>query len=250
MDLRAPAVGLLFSLAAAGANVAGGLIITVKRNWERRLLDAVLALGAGFMLAAAVLEMIPASMEAHSQWIPLLILGGYLLVQASEHTFSPHFHFGEETHHDVMLGSKVGISALVGLMVHTFFDGVSIGSGFAVSTSLGLLVFLAVILHKMPEGFTMASIVLASGGNRRTALFATVLIGVTTVLGALLAGVLSQDAARFALAVSAGVTIYVAASDLVPEVNASHGINSSLLVFAGVALFWVSDRLLHLFGIR
>jgi len=148
-----------------------------------------------------------------------------------------------------MLGSKVGISALVGLMVHTFFDGVSIGSGFAVSTSLGLLVFLAVILHKMPEGFTMASIVLASGGNRRTALFATVLIGVTTVLGALLAGVLSQDAARFALAVSAGVTIYVAASDLVPEVNASHGINSSLLVFAGVALFWVSDRLLHLLGI-
>jgi zinc and cadmium transporter len=247
MDLRAPVVGVLFSLAAAGANVAGGLIMTLKRRWERRLLDAVLALGAGFMLAAAVLEMIPASMEA--QRVPLLILGGYLLVQASEHTFAPHFHFGEETHRDVMLGSKVGLSALVGLMVHTFFDGVSIGSGFAVSTSLGLLVFLAVILHKMPEGFTMASIVLASGGNRRTALGATVLIGAATVLGALLGGALSQEAARYALAVSAGVMIYVAASDLVPEVNAAHGINSSLLLFAGVALFWLSDRLLHVLGI-
>jgi zinc transporter ZupT len=250
MDLRAPALGLLFSLAAAGANVAGGLIMTLKRHWERRLLDAVLALGAGFMLAAAVLEMIPASLEARSEWIPLLILAGYLLVQASEHTFSPHFHFGEETHHEVMLGSKVGLSALVGLLVHTFFDGVSIGSGFAVSPSLGLLVFLAVILHKMPEGFTMASIVLASGGHRRLALGATFLIGAATVLGALLAGALSRDAARYALAVSAGVTIYVAASDLVPEVNASHGIKSSLLVFGGVALFWLSDQLLHLSGIR
>jgi ZIP family zinc transporter/zinc and cadmium transporter len=249
MDLRAPVVGLLFSLAAAGANVAGGLIMTMKRRWERRLLDAVLALGAGFMLAAAVLEMIPASMEARSEWVPLLILAGYLLVQASEHTFSPHFHFGEETHHDVMLGSKVGLSALVGLMVHTFFDGVSIGSGFAVSTSLGLLVFLAVILHKMPEGFTMASIVIASGGNRRMALGATVLIGGATVMGALLGGALSHEAARYALAVSAGVMIYVAASDLVPEVNAAHGINSSLLLFAGVALFWLSDRLLHILGI-
>jgi ZIP family zinc transporter/zinc and cadmium transporter len=178
-----------------------------------------------------------------------LILVGYLLVQAAEHTVSPHFHFGEETHHDVMLGSRVGVSALVGLMVHTFFDGVSIGAGFGLSPALGILIFFAVILHKMPEGFTMASIVLASGGDRRMALGAAGLLGLATVVGALLTGALAGPYVRYSLAISAGVTLYVAASDLVPEVNSAHGVKSSLLLFAGVALFWITEHALHLLGV-
>jgi ZIP family zinc transporter/zinc and cadmium transporter len=243
------ATGLLFSVLAGVANLIGGLALTAKSRWDERFLHATLALGSGFMLAAAVLKMIPASLEANSDWIPVLILGGYLLVQAAEHTVTPHFHFGEETHREVMVGSRVGVSALIGLMVHTFFDGVSIGAGFAVSWALGLLIFLAVILHKMPEGFTMASIVLASGGPRRLALGASGLIGLATVVGALLTGTLAAHHVRYALAISAGVTLYVAASDLVPEVNNAHGINSSLLLFAGVALFWATERLLHLLGV-
>jgi zinc and cadmium transporter len=243
------AYGLFFSMLAGAANLVGGAALTATKRWDERFLHATLALGSGFMLAAAVLEMIPVSLEAHSEWIPLLILGGYLLVQAAEHTFTSHFHFGEETHHEVMIGSRVGVSALIGLMVHTFFDGVSIGAGFAVSSALGLLIFLAVILHKMPEGFTMASIVLASGGPRRLALGAAGLIGLATVIGALLTGVLAVSHVRFALAISAGVTLYVAASDLVPEVNSAHGINSSLLLFAGVALFWGTRALLHGLGV-
>lgn len=241
--------GLLFSLIAAGGNVLGGLLLTVKRRWERRFLDATLAVGAGFMLAAAVIRMIPAALEGGGEWIPVFILAGYLLVQASEHTLAPHFHFGEETHHDVMLHRHVSVAAMLGLMVHTFFDGVSIASGFAHSPRLGALVFVAVILHKMPEGFTMASIALASGRRRGAALGAAALIGAATVLGACLAGALPRAALHPALALSAGVTIYVAASDLVPEVNSAEGINSSLLVFVGVALFWVTEKLLHVLGV-
>jgi zinc and cadmium transporter len=241
--------GILFSIAAATGNIFGGLLLTLKGHWERRFLDSVLAIGAGFMLAAAVLKMIPVSLAGGSEWIPLLILVGYLLVQASEHTFAPHFHFGEETHHDVMLHGHVGVTAMLGLMVHTFFDGVSIASGFAHSTQLGLLVFVAVILHKFPEGFTMASIALSTGRGRAAALGATALIGAATVLGACLTGALPSHALHSALAVSAGVTIYVAASDLVPEVNNAEGVNSSLLVFVGVALFWGTEKLLSLLGI-
>jgi zinc transporter ZupT len=241
--------GLLFSVVAAAGNVLGGLLLTLKSQWERRFLDSILAIGAGFMLAAAVLKMIPASLAGGGEWIPLLILAGYLLVQASEHTFAPHFHFGEETHHEVMLHGHVSVTAMLGLMVHTFFDGVSIASGFAHSMQLGLLVFLAVILHKLPEGFTMASIALSAGRSRAAALGATGLIGATTVLGALFTGALPQQALHSALAASAGVTIYVAASDLVPEVNKAEGVNSSLLVFGGVALFWGTEKLLALMGI-
>jgi zinc transporter ZupT len=241
--------GLLFSLVAAAGNVMGGALLTVKRRWERRFLDSVLAIGAGFMLAAAVIRMIPASLAGGGEWMPVLVLAGYLLVQASEHTFAPHFHFGEETHHDVMLHGHVSVAAMLGLMVHTFFDGVSIASGFSHSTRLGALVFVAVILHKLPEGFTMASIALSAGRSRAQALNATAMIGAATVLGALLTGLLPKTAIHSALALSAGVTIYVAASDLVPEVNNAEGINSSLLVFVGVALFWVTEQLLHGLGI-
>lgn len=242
-------LGLLFSIAAGGANVAGGLLLTLKRRWERQFLGSVLAIGAGFMLAAAVLKMVPVSLKDGGEWMPLLILAGYLLVQASEHTFAPHFHFGEETHPEVMLHGHVSVNAMLGLMVHTFFDGVSIASGFAHSLPLGVLVFMAVILHKMPEGFTMASIVLAAGRSRRAALGAAAFIGGATILGAALTGALPLGAVHSALALSAGVTIYVAASDLVPEVNHAEDINSSLLVFAGVALFWATEKLLGLLGI-
>ena len=61
------------------------------------------------------------------------------------------------------MNPAVGFSALVGLSIHTFFDGVSIASGFLVSVPLGFLIFCAVVLHKMPEGVTVASIALASG---------------------------------------------------------------------------------------
>jgi zinc and cadmium transporter len=163
METYSPlALSLAFGAAAAAANVIGGLVVVVRRHWNEMFLKYFLGLGAGFMLAATFLRMLPTSMEL-SPSAPALILAGYFLVQFFEHTLAPHFHFGEERHHDLMVNPAVGISALVGLSIHTFFDGVSIASGFLVSTPLGLLIFLAVVLHKIPEGVTVASIALASG---------------------------------------------------------------------------------------
>jgi ZIP family zinc transporter/zinc and cadmium transporter len=246
--------GLVFSLVAAGGNLLGGYLV-VRSARQRRFLDAVLSIGAGFMLAAVMLEMVPHSLEEPSSRAvaPLLVLVGYLLIQFCEHTLSSHFHFGEETHHEVVHGSHLGLTAAVGLGVHTFFDGVSIGSAFRLwesAPSLGFLVFFAIALHKLPEGFTMASIMVASGRSRRQALGATAALAAATLLGSLSAGLLHFEAAHYALALSAGVTLYVAASDLIPEVNAHAGIRSSLLVFAGVALFWLAQRLLVLAGLH
>src|SRR5207249_7002218 len=87
--------GLLFAVSAAAGNLLGGYFV-IRRVNERPFLTAVLATGAGFMLAAVVLEMIPHSlMEAEAKpLVPILVLGGYLLIQFCEHTLSPHFHFG------------------------------------------------------------------------------------------------------------------------------------------------------------
>jgi ZIP family zinc transporter/zinc and cadmium transporter len=238
---------LLLGIAAAAANVLGGLVVVARREWNDLVLKYFIALGAGFMLAATFLRMLPESLRLSGK-APLLILAGYFLVHFFEHTIAPHFHFGEEVHGELMVHPAVGFSALVGLSTHTFFDGVSIASGFLVSVPLGLLIFFAVALHKIPEGFTVASIALASGRGKRGALTASGVLAAST-----LAGVLGMnrfaDAVPYALPLSTGVTLYVAASDLMPEVNEERGIAMPLVVFLGVALFGLCEVVMLRFGL-
>src|SRR5215475_11659226 len=87
-----------FALAAALANIIGGLIV-VSNKWARRSLHYFIALGSGFMLATIFLEMFPESIALTSA-APMLVLLGYVIVHIFEHTFASHLHFGEEIHHD------------------------------------------------------------------------------------------------------------------------------------------------------
>ncbi|HVZ59801.1 MAG TPA: ZIP family metal transporter, partial [Terriglobales bacterium] len=160
--MNSVALSYVLGLTAALANSFGGLII-VQRRWERRYLRYFVALGAGFMLATTLAEMVPASLALSGSSTGLLILAGYLLVHFSEHTITPHFHFGEEAHRSEFSDPHRAYSVLAGLIIHTFFDGIAIASGFLVSHRLGWLIFVAVFLHKIPEGFTVASVMLASG---------------------------------------------------------------------------------------
>jgi ZIP family zinc transporter/zinc and cadmium transporter len=234
-------LALALGLTAAAANVLGGLSI-VRREWSREYLKYFIALGAGFMLAATFLEVIPESLRLSGDPALLLVLGGYFLVHFFEHTLAPHFHFGEETHVSAVVPQHASLAALLGLTMHTFFDGVAIASGFLVSTWLGGVIFLAVGLHKLPEGFTVASLMLASGQSRRVALLSSVMLGAATLAGVLFMSVLKAQV-RYALPLSAGVTLYVAASDLLPEVNREPGVRMAVVVFLGVALMLALDRL-------
>lgn len=232
--------------AAAGANVLGGMVVT-RRAWEAHFLRWFLALGAGFMLAAVLLKLVPESMRLTAD-APVMILAGYLLVHFFEHTVAPHFHFGEETHPEHVHDTAVTVSALIGLAVHSFFDGVTIGSSFVIDRGLGLLLFTAIVLHKAPEGFAIASVVLAAHGTRAQALGASCLIGAATLVGGVVMTAL-PGLVEWALPLSAGVTLYVAASDLVPEVNKEGGTVIAIMVFAGVVLYYATEHLLHAFGL-
>src|ERR1700739_4697622 len=141
---------------AALADVAGGLVL-VRAHGVERYLRYFVALGAGFLMAVALLEMTPESLRLSPTLGPLLIMTGYCAVHLLEHTINSHFHYGEETHHDEFVTPRTGYSVLGGLSVHALFDGVAIGSGFVVNNALGWLIFLAVFLHKAPGGFTVAS---------------------------------------------------------------------------------------------
>ena len=125
---------VLFALIAASANVLGAVAVTSRARWSMRALDVMVALSAGFMIAVSLGELLPESIERGGRAAALAALAGYLLVHLTQHTLARHFHFGEETHE---VTASVSASALVGLLLHTFFDGVAIASGFSVSPSLG-----------------------------------------------------------------------------------------------------------------
>jgi len=229
-------------LAAASATVAGGALLLIKPRWDVRFLRLSISFGAGFMLAAAALAMIPESLKL-TERAPVYFLVGYLAIHFFEHTLVPHFHFGEETHSEIMVNRFVSYSSIFALSIHTLFDGISIGSGFLISPALGLLIFGAVILHKLPEGFTMSSIMLASGHSYKRALLASCILAVSTILGAVLISFFDQ-ALTYALPLSAGVTFYIAATDLVPIINESKRLQYSFAFFAGILIFYGAEALL------
>lgn len=228
-------ISLLLGLGAGLADYLGGVLL-VRRSPSAKALRYFVALGSGFMLSAALLEMVPEGMAVNARWAPVLMLIGYCGVHLLEHTLVPHFHFGEETHHHEFISAKTSYSVLLGLATHTFFDGIAIGSGFALSHWLGWVLFFAVFLHKIPEGFTVASVMMAGGRGRKTALNSALFLGATTVAGVLTIS-LVPSLVKAGLPLSAGVTLYVAATDLVPEVNREPGIRMALVFFLGVVIF-------------
>jgi len=230
---------LAFALVAALANVAGGLAVTQSARRGLKVIEGFVAFGAGYMLAVAFAEVLPEEFAAGGSQAAIFVLLGYLLVHLSQHTLTPHFHFGEETHR---VSHSAGVSALIGLLLHTFFDGVAIASGFAVSTELGLLLFIAIFLHKLPEGVTISSIQIAGGTAPMRALGSAALLGAATVIG-----VLATDYVGFlaehGLALSAGVTIYVGASNLVPEFQGKPGWRLPTVFFLGSGVFFLTREL-------
>ena len=234
---------LLLGLTAALAEVFGGLII-IRRHWERRYLNYFIAFGAGFLLGAVFLEMIPEALRLAGNRAVYYILIGYLVVHLAEHTLSSHFHFGEEVHPDQMAVRYRSFSVLAGLMIHAFFDGIAFSSGFIVSNWLGLILFTAIFLHKIPEGFTVASVMVAGGRGPRMAVISASLLGASTVAG-VLAMMLFSAHVGAGLPLAAGVSIYVAASDLIPETNQQPGVRLALVVFVGVGLLVALHALLH-----
>ncbi len=238
-------LSLILGAIAALADVAGGFVLVRAKGVERYLRYFV-ALGAGFLMATALIEMMPESLrlnQPHPLLGPGLIMAGYCAVHLLEHTMNAHFHFGEETHTGEFVSRHTGNSVLGGLSLHALFDGVAIGSGFLVTSWLGWLIFLAILLHKAPEGFTMASVMLASGRSRRTALYSAVALAAATMAGVLVIE-LVPSWLPYGLPLSAGVALYVAATDLVPEVNREPGIRMALVFFAGVGAFLLLRMLL------
>lgn len=269
-------VGVSLAFAAGAADALGGSIL-LARTVTRRTLTTLVALSAGFILAVTLLERVPATQEALPATGLLLILAGYLVLFVAENLFArtahAHHHHDDHAHDhpehadlhghasDALMGSlhpqkplisaTAGFAAYIGLGIHAFFDGAAIVSGFLIDVKLGILLFAAVMLHKVPEGLSMASITLATGSGRAAAFSRAAVLGGTTALGGVVAGVVGSiepAGVQAFLALATGSFLYVAASDLIPATNEGRSRAAILFVLLGAALFLGSEWLLEYAG--
>jgi zinc and cadmium transporter len=222
----------LYAVLAAAGNLVGAAAVTARPRWSPRSLELLLAFSAGFMIVVAIAGLVPEAIAHRGREAAGIILAGFLLVHLTQHALVGHFHFGEETHH---VSRAVSVSALAGLLLHTFVDGVAIASAFQVSDKLGVLVFGAIFLHKVPEGLAISSLWIASGRSRRAALAAAGALGAATVLGVVFTGVV-DPLAEWGLALAAGVTLYVGASNLIPEFQGRAGWTHNVVFFLGCGI--------------
>jgi len=194
---------------------------------------------AGYLVSATIIRVMPEAFHIGGDQMALWVMGGFFIVHVIEHGIMHHFHYGEESHEHE--GTAVtGVMALLGLSLHSFLDGMSITAAMYVDSSLGILLFMGVLLHRIPEGATISSIFLVRGFGPRGALFAAGTLAATALLGAF-----SQDAFRIpigpVLAISAGLGLYVACADLLPQAQKERGWKSTISLASGVLLFLLTN---------
>ncbi len=232
-----------------------------RGGWSQEAIRRLVGISSGLLISAAFLDMLPESLGEGAHFNALLALIGFAFLYILEDFFlqdNVHSHQAASVNHESEaqnriereegMGITVGSAAAIGMLVHTFFDGVAIASGFHSNWEVGFLVVAAIISHKLPAGFIVASAMEASSFERHKILKVLVGLGLSTVVGAVLAGsfFLKAPAARLhakarfvsgALAFSAGMFIYLAASDLIPQIRRKCGRRVAPYVLGGIVIF-------------
>jgi zinc and cadmium transporter len=212
-----------YSLIILVGALAGALVVVLTRRPTR--LVTFLAFAAGVMFGAAFFHMLPEAYHGGGYWAFTLVPAGFVFLLVLERYVLAHACEEPPDCAEHVHGHALGLTAFLGLSVHTLFDGIALGS--AVNEGVGLMALIAITSHKVPSSLSLASILKAEGKGSGRVLGYAALYGLMVPVGAALyfafdAVMRFEAFAARALAFSAGTFLYIAVSDLLPHVN-RHG---------------------------
>jgi len=213
-------LNILFStLIISSGSLVGIVTVAFNQKFLSKILLSLVSLSAATMLSAALLHLLPESIET---------LGDTLPFQISLFSFIAFFilerflHWRHCHDKDHLTKHTIGTMNLVGDAVHNFLDGVLIAASFVSGSGIGIVSTLAIALHEIPQEIGDFGVLLHSGFSRKKALFYNVLVSLTAVLGGILGYYASHymaQVASYLVPVAAGGFLYISASDLVPELK-------------------------------
>jgi zinc transporter ZupT len=242
------ALALALGLVTAVANVLGSSLAVFQRQPSLRFTAGTLGFSGGFILAAALLEMVPASLQRGAA-MPVFVALGYLTMFLIEQFLNVHLHRLPDETNPTVVPAAAGLASLIAFNVHDFVDGLAMGAGMIAGAELGLIVFLAVLFHEVPAGFVIAAIMRGAGWGRMAAIAAGGSLGLVTLLGVVLpfwVREVSPFLTDALLSLAAGTFIYLGATLLVPLSEAGKSRWITLLVVLGfVAFFGASWTIKH-----
>jgi zinc and cadmium transporter len=243
-------LGWIVASSLAMSAIAWIGLVTVALNQEqlKKLLLPLVAFAAGSLLGGALLHLLPEAVAANGPGLGtfLPVLGGFALFFLMEQFLS--WHHG----HVVEPDAKQPVTYLILLAdgLHNFIGGLAIGASFIVSTKVGVITWMAAAAHEVPQELGDFGILVRGGWGRYQALAANFISAATIVPGALLAYYLSADFdVTFLLSFAAGNFIYIAASDLIPEVKHDRRLRNNLIHFCafvgGISVIALTRALLE-----
>lgn len=219
-----------------------GIFIFLKGRLLNRILFFLVSFAAGTLLGAAFLDLLPEALESgFNENIPILILVGILSFFILEKFLHwHHHHAGEKEVHGFTYLNMIGDS------IHNFLDGAVIAISFMNSTALGIVTTIAIIAHEIPQEIADFSILIYGGFSKARALVYNFLTALTAVIGALLAFFYSsaiENSSIFLTSFAVGGFVYIASTDLIPEIQKEKDLRKSFLQFVvmvlGIMLIWL-----------
>lgn len=235
---------LIYGLLAGFAAICGIYLVLFKEKWARENTIYLISFSAGVLLSITFSHLIPESLDLNSNAL-LWLLGGFVFFYILEHIIIIHScqEDDECTVHPI---DKI---ALIGMGFHSLLDGVIIGVGFEISEFLGILTTVAVLLHKLPDGISMISILLHSNHQRKTAVKNSTIVALLTPAGAILSFFLFQGISvailGIFLAIAAGSFLYIASADLIPEIHKKSKLLNIIFLLTGLILPFLIEKLLR-----
>lgn len=242
---------LITTLIISTCSLIGVFTLSLKDESINKILSRLVALSSGALLGGAFLHLMPEGTEELGSKVfftcVLAAIIFYLLVEKILHWRHCHKGGGCETHR------SMGYMNLIGDAVHNFIDGLVIAGAFVVDIRLGLITAVAMALHEIPQEIGDFGVLLYSGFKKKRALFLNFVSALLVVAGGICGWILSRfsiGAEKYLLPLAAGGFIYIAVSDLMPELRK----NLSLKRFFVDLLFLVAGvgviLLVSLFGVE
>lgn len=228
-------IPFLYALVTSGATLTGGALpmYTRLRLVEQRYM---VAFAGGAMVAIALFDLIP-EMQSHNA---TALLAGFFIVYLLQKLVMLHSCGETECESHV-----IGWSALIGIAAEGLIDGIAIAVGYRAAPALGLLIALAVFIHEVPRGLT-TTVIMQDAGYSRLKIWGVLAVDAAFApLGVLLAGFIPASGFEWLLGFTAGVFIYVGASDLLPDAHRRFNLRVVLSTLSGGGLIPLLAALLR-----
>ena len=216
---------IFYALIGGVFSLIGGLLLLLNYRLTQRLVTPLLSFAAGAFLGAALLDLLPEALEATLKPQPILLalLIGFVawfIMERLIMTYWLKHRATKEIHSDHT--ESLPTLLILGDSLHNFLDGIVIALAYAANPALGLTTTLAVAAHEIPQEIGDFSVLLYRGWSKRKVVLINILQSLLTVPGVIFGFYLGQALTPqlpFLLSAAAGIFIYLAASDIIPEIH-------------------------------